>query len=110
MAAAAQNLHNALQAEAGFACRQPNHPICIIKEAIIEYFDINYPGRFKSFDDLYPIVSTKAVSTLSVCLSVNAEVACCNIKRMQRVWQYDGNSFSSSFLQISPSSPAVHCM
>lgn len=44
------------------ACRQPNHPICIIKEAIIDYFETNYPGRFKSFDDLYPIVSTKAVS------------------------------------------------
>ena len=43
-------------------CRQPNHPICIIKEAIIEYFEKNYPGRFTSFDDLYPIVSTKAVS------------------------------------------------
>lgn len=40
--------------------QQPNHPICIIKEAIIEYFEKNYPGRFTSFDDLYPIVSTKA--------------------------------------------------
>ncbi|KAL3157791.1 hypothetical protein ABBQ32_012215 [Trebouxia sp. C0010 RCD-2024] len=40
--------------------QQPNHPICIIKEAIIDYFETNYPGRFKSFDDLYPIVSTKA--------------------------------------------------
>lgn len=52
------------------ACRQPNHPICIIKEAIIDYFETNYPGRFKSFDDLYPIVSTKAVRVL---LSVDAE-------------------------------------
>ncbi len=49
-----------LQRHAG--CRQPNHPICIIKEAIIEYLEKNYPGRYTSFDDLYPIVSTKAVS------------------------------------------------
>lgn len=40
--------------------QQSNHPICIIKEAIVEYFETNYPGRFTSFDDLYPIVSTKA--------------------------------------------------
>ncbi|KAL0036574.1 hypothetical protein WJX79_001087 [Trebouxia sp. C0005] len=40
--------------------QQPNHPICIIKQAIVEYFEANYPGRFTSFDDLYPIVSTKA--------------------------------------------------
>lgn len=40
--------------------QQPNHPICIIKEAIVDYLEHNYPGRFTSFDDLYPIVSTKA--------------------------------------------------
>ena len=51
------------------ACRQPNHPICIIKEAIVDFLHQTYPGRFKSFDDLYPIVSAKAVSMPNVTLA-----------------------------------------
>lgn len=39
--------------------RQPNHPICIIKTAIYDYFDQNQPG-FNKFDDLNPLVSTTA--------------------------------------------------
>lgn len=58
-------------------CRQPNHPICIIKQAIVEYFEANYPGRFTSFDDLYPIVSTKAVSLSSALLFFSCVLACC---------------------------------
>ena len=58
-------------------CRQPNHPICIIKQAIVEYFEANYPGRFTSFDDLYPIVSTKAVSPSNALLFVLCNFACC---------------------------------
>lgn len=40
--------------------RQPNHPICIIKTAIYDYFDAQQPG-FAKHDELYPIVSVKAV-------------------------------------------------
>ncbi len=40
--------------------RQANHPICIIKQAIYEYFDKRNPGLFTRFDDRYPIVSTIA--------------------------------------------------
>eukprot|EP01025_Chloroclados_australasicus_P031568 TRINITY_DN318_c0_g1_i1.p1 TRINITY_DN318_c0_g1~~TRINITY_DN318_c0_g1_i1.p1 ORF type:complete len:419 (+),score=43.41 TRINITY_DN318_c0_g1_i1:67-1323(+) len=40
--------------------QQENHPLCIIKDAIYSYFDDNYAGQFDKFDDLYPIVTTKA--------------------------------------------------
>eukprot|EP00879_Flechtneria_rotunda_P002275 GHRR01002466.1.p1 GENE.GHRR01002466.1~~GHRR01002466.1.p1 ORF type:complete len:460 (+),score=170.06 GHRR01002466.1:209-1588(+) len=39
---------------------QPNHPIGIIKQAIYDYFEQLYPGLFKTFDDLYPVVTTVA--------------------------------------------------
>lgn len=38
----------------------PNHPICIIKAAIYDYFEKRNPGMFHKFDDLKPIVSTVA--------------------------------------------------
>lgn len=45
-----------------FVCfRQPNHPISIIKNAIYEYFEKEHPGVFHTYDDLYPVVSAKAV-------------------------------------------------
>ena len=40
------------------------HPICIIKDAIIRYFEDNSSVSFKNFDHLYPVVSAKAVSAL----------------------------------------------
>lgn len=41
--------------------RRDNHPLGILKNAIYEYFDTNYPGKFAKFDNLSPIVSTKEV-------------------------------------------------
>lgn len=38
------------------------HPLGIIKNAIYDYFDTKYNNKFEKFDDLCPIVSTKAVS------------------------------------------------
>ncbi|PNW86275.1 hypothetical protein CHLRE_02g079600v5 [Chlamydomonas reinhardtii] len=40
--------------------RQPDHPICIIKQAIYDFFEKRNPGMFKTFDDRYPIVTTHA--------------------------------------------------
>ncbi|KAH7568220.1 hypothetical protein JRO89_XS07G0262800 [Xanthoceras sorbifolium] len=39
--------------------RRNQHPIGILKNAIYEYFDANYPNKFDKFDDLCPIVSVK---------------------------------------------------
>ena len=39
---------------------QPDHPICVIKQAIYSYFDETYPGAFRTFDALPPVVSAKA--------------------------------------------------
>ncbi|KAG0451886.1 hypothetical protein HPP92_026254 [Vanilla planifolia] len=39
--------------------RRDNHPIGILRNAIYEYFDATYPGKFVKFDDLSPIVSVK---------------------------------------------------
>ncbi|XP_043696687.1 phenylalanine--tRNA ligase, chloroplastic/mitochondrial-like [Telopea speciosissima] len=39
--------------------RRNHHPIGILKNAIYNYFDINYSGKFEKFDDLCPIVSAK---------------------------------------------------
>lgn len=50
--------------------RRDNHPIGILKNAIYEYFDANYSGKFVKFDDLNPIVSVKAVRASSL-------LACC---------------------------------
>ena len=43
-----QNLH-----------RRPDHPLCIIKEEIYRYMESTAPGVYKTFDDLYPIVTTQ---------------------------------------------------
>ncbi|KAL8120953.1 phenylalanine--tRNA ligase, chloroplastic/mitochondrial-like isoform X2 [Apium graveolens] len=39
--------------------RRPTHPLGILKNAIFDYFDTNYPNKFDKFDDLCPIVSAK---------------------------------------------------
>ncbi|CAA3020759.1 phenylalanine--tRNA ligase, chloroplastic mitochondrial [Olea europaea subsp. europaea] len=40
--------------------RRDQHPLGILKNAIYDYFDTNYPKKFDKFDDLCPIVSTIA--------------------------------------------------
>lgn len=42
--------------------RRDVHPLGILKNAIHEYFDTNYPNKFDKFDDLCPLVSTKEVN------------------------------------------------
>lgn len=39
---------------------QPDHPLCIIKNAIYAYFDASAPGTYRTFDDLQPVVSATA--------------------------------------------------
>ncbi|ERN09070.1 phenylalanine--tRNA ligase, chloroplastic/mitochondrial isoform X1 [Amborella trichopoda] len=39
--------------------RRDNHPIGILKNAIYDYFDANYGGKFIKFDDICPLVSVK---------------------------------------------------
>ena len=46
--------------------RRPDHPICIIKEAIYAFFDERCPGVFTKFDDLHPVVSARAVGLLNL--------------------------------------------
>lgn len=41
--------------------RRDRHPLGILKNAIFDYFDSNYPNKFTKFEDLCPIVSVKAV-------------------------------------------------
>ncbi|KAJ8621437.1 hypothetical protein MRB53_029966 [Persea americana] len=41
--------------------RRDRHPIGILKNAIYDYFDTNYPNSFLKFNDLCPIVPVKAV-------------------------------------------------
>lgn len=36
-----------------------DHPLGIIKEAIFQYFEQKTPGKFKFFEDLYPVVTAK---------------------------------------------------
>ncbi|QDZ17535.1 phenylalanyl-tRNA synthetase [Chloropicon primus] len=38
--------------------QRKDHPLGIIKEAIFEYFEQSDPGKFKLFEDLYPVVTT----------------------------------------------------
>ena len=47
--------------------RRPDHPICIIKEAIYSFFDERHPGVFRKLDDLHPVVSAYAVRVLMLC-------------------------------------------
>ncbi|KAL3351951.1 hypothetical protein AABB24_020178 [Solanum stoloniferum] len=39
--------------------RRNQHPLGILKNAIYDYFDTNYPDKFDKFDDLCPIVSVR---------------------------------------------------
>uniref|UniRef100_A0A2P2MBZ4 phenylalanine--tRNA ligase n=1 Tax=Rhizophora mucronata TaxID=61149 RepID=A0A2P2MBZ4_RHIMU len=39
--------------------RRNQHPLGILKNAIYDYFDTNFPSHFDKFDDLCPIVSVK---------------------------------------------------
>jgi phenylalanyl-tRNA synthetase alpha chain len=45
--------------------QRPDHPLCIIKNAIYAYFDEQHPGKFQKFDNLYPVVTAKAVRPTS---------------------------------------------
>jgi len=56
--------------------QRPDHPLGIIKSAIADYFEIERPGVFKTFDDMYPVVSAKAVSTLP-CLLMRESLPAC---------------------------------
>ena len=49
--------------------RRDQHPIGILKNAIYEYFDTNYPNKFDKFDDLCPIVTVKQVLA-QVCIII----------------------------------------
>lgn len=40
---------------------RPDHPLAIIKAAIYQYMDSAAPGTYRTFDDLYPIVSTQVL-------------------------------------------------
>ncbi|KAG1672820.1 hypothetical protein FOA52_004624 [Chlamydomonas sp. UWO 241] len=40
--------------------RQPSHPIGIIKQAIYDYFEASAPGKFKTHDELFPVVTATA--------------------------------------------------
>ena len=44
--------------------QRPDHPLCILKDAIYSYFDQQFPGVYRTFDGLYPVVSTRAVGSL----------------------------------------------
>ena len=46
--------------------RRPDHPICIIKEAIYKFFDERHPEVFRKLDDLHPVVSAYAVGALDI--------------------------------------------
>lgn len=41
-----------------------DHPLGILKNTIYNYFDRVYGNKFNKFDDLFPIVSVKAVGLL----------------------------------------------
>ncbi|KAL0903141.1 hypothetical protein M5K25_027496 [Dendrobium thyrsiflorum] len=57
----ANNVPDAIFSKLGMQLhRRDSHPIGILKNAIYEYFDSNYSGKFVKFDDLSPIVSVKA--------------------------------------------------
>lgn len=48
--------------------QRPDHPLCILKTAIYTYFDQQFPGVYRTFDSLYPVVSTTAVKTSNFAL------------------------------------------
>ena len=58
--------------------RRPTHPLGILKNAIFDYFDTNYPNKFDKFDDLCPIVSAKEVTGyyLLSCLLISYNFHC----------------------------------
>ena len=45
--------------------RRPDHPICIIKEAIYSFFDERHPGVFSKLDGMHPVVTAYAVRLLA---------------------------------------------
>lgn len=50
-----------------------HHPIGILKNAIYDYFDTNYPKKFDKFDNLFPVVSVKQVCT---CYNFSSKSSC----------------------------------
>ncbi|KAL6561850.1 hypothetical protein OROGR_002857 [Orobanche gracilis] len=44
--------------------RRDQHPLGILKNAIFDYFDNNYPNKFVKFDNLCPIVTVKATPSV----------------------------------------------
>ena len=49
---------------------RPDHPLSILKEAIYAYFDSKQPDLWRKFDDLRPVVTTKAVGCPQFLLSL----------------------------------------
>lgn len=56
------NIPDTIFAKLGMQLHRRNqHPLGILKNAIYDYFDTNYPDKFDKFDDLCPIVSIRQV-------------------------------------------------
>ncbi|KAF3614211.1 Phenylalanine--tRNA ligase, chloroplastic/mitochondrial [Capsicum annuum] len=54
------NIPDTIFAKLGMQLHRRNqHPLGILKNAIYDYFDTNYPDKIDKFDDLCPIVSVK---------------------------------------------------
>lgn len=54
------NVPDSIFSKLGMQLHKRNqHPLGILKNAIYDYFDTNYPNKFDKFDDLCPIVSVK---------------------------------------------------
>ena len=49
---------------------RPDHPLAIIKDAIYQYMDSAAPGTYRTFDDLYPIVSTQVLGCFMLQLPI----------------------------------------
>lgn len=59
------NIPDTIFAKLGMQLHRRNqHPLGILKNAIYDYFDTNYPDKFDKFDDLCPIVSVRQVSSI----------------------------------------------
>lgn len=60
-----QYSRNTIFAKLGMQLHRRNqYPLGILKNAIYDYFDTNYPDKFDKFDDLCPIVSVRQVSSI----------------------------------------------
>ncbi|KAK4726568.1 hypothetical protein R3W88_031485 [Solanum pinnatisectum] len=54
------NIPDTIFAKLGMQLHRRNqHPLGILKNAVYDYFDTNYPDKFDKFDDLCPIVSVR---------------------------------------------------